>query len=203
VKLTTKGHATRARIVAGAAAHVREHGVEATTLDAVMARTGTSKGQLFHYFPGGKDELFLEVARHEAARVLADQEPHLQQLDSWESWYAWRDAVVERYRAQGPNCPLSAVTAQVRNTPGAAEVAKVLLAQWQCHIGRGVRVMQQRGQVDAAVDADRMAAAFIAGIQGGVTVLMSTGDIGHLETILDLLIGHLGGVRDGQPVVRP
>lgn len=48
--LTTKGTATRQRIIDGAADEIREHGVAATTLDDVLARTGTSKGQLFHYF---------------------------------------------------------------------------------------------------------------------------------------------------------
>ncbi|MFC7624159.1 hypothetical protein [Microlunatus sp. GCM10028923] len=45
--------------------------------------TRTSKGQLFHYFPGGKEELLLAVARHEADRVLDDQQPHLGDLTSW------------------------------------------------------------------------------------------------------------------------
>jgi AcrR family transcriptional regulator len=49
--LTAKGLATRQRIIDGAAAEIREHGIAATTLDDVRARTGTSKSQLFHYFP--------------------------------------------------------------------------------------------------------------------------------------------------------
>ncbi|MCL2733162.1 MAG: TetR/AcrR family transcriptional regulator, partial [Actinomycetia bacterium] len=47
-ELTAKGKATRQRIVEGAAAVVRERGVGAATLEDVMARTRTSKSQLFH-----------------------------------------------------------------------------------------------------------------------------------------------------------
>jgi AcrR family transcriptional regulator len=94
--LTPKGQATRARIVEGAAEVVRELGVGMATLDDIRARTGTSKSQLFHYFPGGKDALLLAVARYEAGRVLDDQQPHLGRLDSWDAWHAWRDAVVDR-----------------------------------------------------------------------------------------------------------
>jgi len=61
-ELTAKGEATRNRIVEGAAVVLREKGVSAATLDDVMARTQTSKSQLFHYFPAGKDELLLAVA---------------------------------------------------------------------------------------------------------------------------------------------
>ncbi len=57
--LTAKGAATRRRIVEGAAEEIREHGVSTTTLDDIRARTLTSKGQLFHYFPGGREELLL------------------------------------------------------------------------------------------------------------------------------------------------
>ena len=81
--LTRKGAATRQRIVEGAAAEIREHGVLRTTLDDVMARTRTSRSQLFHYFPGGKDELLLAVARYEADRVLVDQQPYLGDLSTW------------------------------------------------------------------------------------------------------------------------
>ena len=80
--LTTKGQATRARIIEGAAEVVRELGVGMATLDDIRARTGTSKSQLFHYFPRGKDALLLAVAHYEADRVLEDQQPHLGRLDS-------------------------------------------------------------------------------------------------------------------------
>jgi AcrR family transcriptional regulator len=46
--LTRKGAATRQRIVEGAAAEIREQGVLRTTLDDIMARTRTSRSQLFH-----------------------------------------------------------------------------------------------------------------------------------------------------------
>ena len=61
-RLTPKGRATRQRIVDGAAAEIRIRGAVATTLEDVMAHTATSKSQLFHYFPGGKDQLLLAVA---------------------------------------------------------------------------------------------------------------------------------------------
>jgi AcrR family transcriptional regulator len=104
VKLTPKGAATRGRIIEGASAEIRENGVS-VTLDDIRVRTGTSKSQLFHYFPDGREQLLLAVARYEADRVLADQQPQLGDLTSWASWRAWRDAVVARYREQGQQCP--------------------------------------------------------------------------------------------------
>jgi AcrR family transcriptional regulator len=189
--LTPKGAATQQRIVEGAASQLREHGVT-VTLDDIRARTGTSKSQLFHYFPGGREQLLLAVARYEADRVLADQQPQLGDLTSWAAWLEWRDTVVARYRAQGQQCPLNALVSQLgRMTPGAQAVVAQLMAQWQAQIAAGVRNMQGAGEVAQDLDADRTAAAMLAGIQGGVVMMMSTGDVTPLEAALDLGIGYL------------
>ncbi|MEU0967295.1 TetR/AcrR family transcriptional regulator [Streptomyces sp. NPDC005917] len=190
--LTAKGRATRARIVEGAAEVLRAQGVAATTLDDIRGRTGTSKSQLFHYFPDGKDALLLAVARFEADRVLEDQQPHLGQLDSWESWRQWRDVVVARYELQGDQCPLGALFLQVgRSSPGARAIVTELMRQWQRQLARGMRALRTNGLVSPDLDIDRTAAALLAGIQGGVTIMMSTGDSTHLKAALDTGIEHL------------
>ncbi|MER6973310.1 TetR family transcriptional regulator [Nocardioides sp. NPDC000445] len=194
---TTKGMATRQRMLEGAAAYLRGTDPGNATLDDIRAATQTSKSQIFHYFPGGKEELFLEVARLEAARVIDDQQPHLSELDSWAAWDRWRKAVIARYKAQGVNCPLAALMNQVGSVPGAAEVSTTLIRRWQDYVQRGIETMQANGSVSAELDAGRTAAAIIAGIQGGVSVLQVTGRTDHLEAILTLLISHL---RDSGPV---
>jgi AcrR family transcriptional regulator len=184
--LTAKGRATRDRIVHGAAEVLRDRGVASATLDDVLSRTGTSKSQLFHYFPEGKDQLLLAVAQLEADQVLADQQPHLGCLDSWDAWSRWRDAVVERYEEQGDHCPLGSLFLQIgRDTPGARAIVVELLRQWQEHLATGIRAMQEAGHVPAGLDVDRAAAALLAGIQGGVTILLSTGRSDHLRAALD------------------
>ena len=190
--LTRKGAATRQRIVEGAAAEIRERGVLRTTLDDVLARTGTSKSQLFHYFPDGRDALLLAVARFEADRVLADQQPHLGDLSTWAAWQDWRDALVARYRAQGQHCPLATLNSELgRNSPGAQAVSAELMGRWQEEIADGIRRMQATGGVDPTLDAARSAAALLAGIQGGVLLLLTTGSTVHLEAALDVGIAQL------------
>ncbi|MFD8686657.1 TetR/AcrR family transcriptional regulator [Streptomyces sp. NPDC059651] len=190
--LTPKGAATKQRIIEGAAAAIRRHGVFALTLDDVLALTSTSKSQLFHYFPGGKDELMLAVARHEAERVISDQQPELSTLTSWPAWRNWRDKVVSRYREQGRECPLDIAVSHIGSaTAGAQAVATGLLDRWQGELATGIRHMQSIGEIDADRDADRSAAALLAGIQGGVVILLSTGRMGHLEAALDQGIADL------------
>ena len=87
--LTTKGAATRQRIIEAASAEIREFGVT-VTLDDIRARARASKSQLFHYFPEGREQLLLAVARYEAGLVLSDQQPQLGNLTSWAAWLVWR-----------------------------------------------------------------------------------------------------------------
>jgi AcrR family transcriptional regulator len=189
--LTTKGTATQQRIVTAAADEIREFGVTAT-LDDIRGRARVSKGQLFHYFPDGREELLLAVARYEADRVLADQQPELGDLGSWAAWLAWRDRVLARYREQGQQCPLNALVSQLgRMTPGAQAVVAELMSQWQGDIKAGIVRMQAAGEVTGELDAGRAAAAILAGIQGGVVMLMSTGDLTPLEAALDLGLDYL------------
>lgn len=192
--LTPKGRATRQRIVEGAAAEIRMRGVAATTLDDIRARTQTSKSQLFHYFPDGKDQLLLAVAEYEARMVLDDQQPYLGELTSWAAWQRWRDVVVDRYRRQGQHCPLAVLMSEIgRTTPGAEAVTAALITQWHNEIAGGIRDMQGQGKITRTVDAETAAAALLAGIQGGVGIMLATGDLSFLEAALDHGIGALRG----------
>ena len=192
--LTAKGRATRERIIEGAAAEVRARGVSATTLDDVRARTQTSKSQLFHYFPGGREQLLLAVAEHEARRVLSDQQPHLSALTSWAAWRRWRDTVLARYRRQGQHCPLAVLMSEIgRTSPGAQAVTAALMRQWHDAIATGVREMQRQDKIGTGIDPDRAAASLLAGIQGGVGIMLATGDLDYLQAALDVGIESLRG----------
>ena len=189
---TPKGETTRARIVASAAEVLREQGVASATLDDMRNRSGTSKSQLFHYFPDGKDQLLLAVAQYEADRVLDDQQPYLGCLDSWQAWYRWRDTVVQRYEAQGEQCPMGSLFQHIgRSTPGAQAIVVELMRQWQQSLAAGVQALHDRGLIGTQVDVGQAAAALLAGIQGGVSLLLSTGQSVHLRAALDFWITQL------------
>ena len=113
-RLTARGAATRARIVAAAASLVRGQGVAGTSLDDVMAATGTSKSQLYHYF-ANKDALVCEVVKTQLGQVIAAQQPDLGEVSSWEGLQRWCDHVVAVTRAtQGVGgCPLGSLVGEL------------------------------------------------------------------------------------------
>jgi TetR/AcrR family transcriptional regulator, lmrAB and yxaGH operons repressor len=60
----TRNGSERTAIVAALGEVFREHGFEGASLSLISERTGLGKGSLYHFFPGGKDEM--------AAAVLDD-----------------------------------------------------------------------------------------------------------------------------------
>ncbi len=200
--LTERGTATRARIIEGAAREIQEHGAT-VTLDDIRAVTRTSKSQLFHYFPAGKEQLLLAVAEHEAARVLEDQQPFLGEFSDRAGLLAWRDAVIERYRAQGVQCPLAAIMGEVgRATPAARAITTTLILEWERQIAAGIERMRRVGIVDGSIDSARAARVVIAGIQGGVAIMLVTGSLDYLTAALDAAIDGLGSGEATAPGVR-
>src|SRR6267154_4004607 len=151
--LTARGVATRSRIVEAAADLIYAHGVERTSLDDVMAASGVSKSQLYHYF-ADKDALVLEVIARQTERILDAQRPHLEALDSLSALKAWRDAFVRLNKAaQYRGCPLGSLASELASD---SEPARKRLAEsfsmWGNRIESGLVKMRERGELGASAD---------------------------------------------------
>jgi hypothetical protein len=79
-----------------------------------------------------------------------------------------------------------------RTDPAAQAVTRSLLLRWRRDLAAGVRAMQEAGSARSSLDPDRFAGAIVAGIQGGVAILLATGSSADLEAVLDLLLDQLG-----------
>jgi AcrR family transcriptional regulator len=185
--LTPKGAATKARIVESAADLVLARGMAGTSLDDICAGTATSKSQLFHYFHGGKAELVGSIAELQFGRVLDAQRPHIDELDRWESWQAWRDAVVAHYGSQEHwGCPIGALASEVAGRePVLQAQLTASMDLWRDLLADGVDRMRTAGLVRSDTDPSEMALGMFAALQGGL-LLMQTMELIHpLEVALD------------------
>ncbi len=198
-RLTPKGEATRARIVAAAAGEMFERGAAGTSLDDVKAVAGVSSSQLYHYF-ADKQALVLAVIEHQTGAILNGQEPLLSHLDSVEALRAWRDLLVQTQRAlhcQG-GCPLGTLGSELAETdPEARERAAAGLRRWEASIREGLRTMQARGELAAGTDPDDLALATLAALQGGLVLTQIYRQTRPLEVALDAMLDHI------ESLVRP
>jgi AcrR family transcriptional regulator len=186
-RLTAKGAAMRNKIVATAADLVLARGVGATTLDDIRAGTGTSKSQLFHYFPGGKADLVKAIALFQAERVFDAQRPHLDELDTWSSWERWREAVVAHYGAQCHwGCPIGAMVSELAGSnPALAAIPKRHMVRWRRYLRDGLVRMRRARALRADVDVEQLSWSIIASLQGGLLLTQAARSLVPLRASLD------------------
>ena len=196
-RLTARGAATKARIVAAAASLVQQRGVAGTSLEAVMEATGTSKSQLYHYF-ADKDALISEVIKTQLGGVIAAQEPHLREVSSWEGLQRWCDHLVTMTRAtQGVGgCPLGSLVGELADRSDAARHELVrCFAEWQSYLLNGFRVMRDNDELAAEADVDELALTMMSALQGGLLMAQTTRSARPLELALNMALEHIAGYR--------
>ena len=76
-KNVERGQATRAHLIEVATRLFATHGYDGTSIEAVLAESGVSRGSLYHHFPG-KEALYLAVFEVLGDRLGADMTAALQ-----------------------------------------------------------------------------------------------------------------------------
>jgi AcrR family transcriptional regulator len=197
-RLTARGAATRARIVAAAASLVYERGFAGTSLDDVMAATGTSKSQLYHYF-ADKDALVREVIKAQLGRIIAAQQAAgLHDVTSWEALQRWCDHFLAATAAtQGAGgCPLGSLVGELADQ---SEPARRVLAQcfadWQSYLSRGFAVMRDNGELAAQADPAELALTMLSALQGGLLIAQALRSARPLELALNMALQHMAAYR--------
>jgi TetR/AcrR family transcriptional regulator, transcriptional repressor for nem operon len=186
---TAKGRATQERIVAAACELIGERGVAAASLDAVIARAGVSKSQLYHYFDD-RAALLRAVVVHNADGLIEGIGP----VDGWDAIRSWFDAMLDGQVERGGcgGCPLGSLVAQLAETDDETRaVLAASLARWEAQLGEGLRAMQHRGELARGADPGALATATIAAIEGGLLLTQATRDPGRLAVALDAAFAHL------------
>ena len=197
-RLTPRGAATRARIVDGAASLVYEHGFAGTSLDDVMAATGTSKSQLYHYF-ADKDALIREVIKAQLGRIIAAQEAAgLNEVSSWDALQRWCDHFVTATRAtQGAGgCPLGSLVGELADqSEPARRVLAQCFAEWQSYLSEGFEAMRDKGELAARADPAELALTLLSALEGGLLMAQATRSARPLELVLNMALQHMAGYR--------
>lgn len=185
------GAETRSRITRTAAALMRRRGYHATGLTEVLARSEAPKGSLYHYFPGGKEQLASEAVR-EGARVVTEQ--------ITAAFAANGDlAGVLRTFAHGlatglaesgfrDGCPVATVTLDAASdSPVIAEACAAGFREWRARIAGE---LGRWGYAEA--DAVKVATLVLSAFEGALLVARATRDERPLHDVADTLGDALG-----------
>ncbi|MGW5259103.1 TetR/AcrR family transcriptional regulator [Streptomyces sp. NPDC004012] len=191
-KLTSKGQATRARILEHAAELIYTNGVHATNNEQLRRAAGVSGSQLNHYFPS-KESLVLAVIAWRAERVLTfHRDERFAGFDTLDALRAWADFYIGYERAYQEGCTLGSLASEIIKTD--LDVHDELASafdQWRGIFREGIERMQQLGRISAEADPTQLANLLLAAFQGGMLLAQVARDIAPLKDALHTAIDHL------------
>lgn len=192
-KLTSRGAATRQRIVLAAAELMHVRGVAATTIDEVLAASATSKSQFYQHF-SDKAGLVYDVISVRADEILSWQRIRLEKVDSLRGLGQWRDAMVQRCALRRGlwGCELGSLAAELSDTDDDARRSLAEhFAEWRGLLAAALERMRDAGELVADVDAAALATGLLAAVEGGYLLSQTAHDPRLMQTAMNAAIAHV------------
>jgi AcrR family transcriptional regulator len=193
--VTSRGRETKRRVVAAAAELMYVRGVSATSLDDVLAASGTGKSQFYHYFRS-REELIEEVLSHQLGEVLTEQRRFA--IDSWQGIRAWMEGlvVVHETKLDFRGCPLGSIAGEILEEGSRLRSrASEAFVEWESSLAAGLGKMQERDLLRRDADAAAIAEAMISTLQGGYLLAATKRDSRPMRTAVGLALDHLRSFR--------
>jgi TetR/AcrR family transcriptional repressor of lmrAB and yxaGH operons len=179
VKTVPRPDRSRAALIDKAATLFRRQGYAATGVTQILEEAGVKPGSLYHHFPQGKQQLAAAVVETEGTgierllrRFLATGRPVADVVDRWVDLLV---AGLAGDRRDG--CPIEPIaTESVNASPLVREASARAFKGW-------CAAVEERLHSDgwAAAEAERVALAVIALIEGALILSRISGDAGALE----------------------
>jgi AcrR family transcriptional regulator len=182
--------AERSDVIPILAETFRTHGYEGASLSVIGKATGLGKGSLYHFFPGGKEEMAKAVL-DEIASWLRDHvfEPLREAKEASSAVKSMFAAVDEYFRGGGRMCVVGIfAVSDVRDR--FSEVVRVYFQDW---IDALASTLVRLGH--APRTARSLAEDAVASIQGGLVLARAIGDTGAFARSLERLQTRLLDVR--------
>jgi TetR/AcrR family transcriptional regulator, lmrAB and yxaGH operons repressor len=186
-KRSTKTLQTRTRLLDTTGQLFRAQGFHATGLDELLRLSGTPKGSLYHYFPGGKDQLAIAALDHVVIQIkqqmltlLASSDDPLEALRTWLDFMA--KSLAESDFRNG--CPIAALTVDVAcDRDSVREACERCFNIWLEMLAEHFK---RAGYTEKR--AKNLAILFLAALEGGAILSRAQKNVAPLNVIADQLI---------------
>jgi AcrR family transcriptional regulator len=151
------------RIVEAMRASVGRRGAAGSTFDHVAKEAGVSRG-LLHYYFGSKEQLLVEVVRHDCELRIEAMDERLARADSAD---AMVQALVSQLEAFVQDEPATqAVVYEMLSASRHSEEIRSELAElyrrWRAHLAEALREKDKEGVISLQADAESVASVLFA-----------------------------------------
>lgn len=186
VKEVPLARGVRDRMVASAVDLLARKGLQATSFNEVLEKSGAPRGSVYHHFPEGKDELVgsaLDLAGARAIEWLDQKagEP-AEEVVAW-FLHIWRQVLVRSNFEAG--CAVLAVTVAA-DSPELLQHAAGVFRTWRRRLAE---LLEQGGM--ASPDAARMAATLIASTEGAVALSRAEQSLEPFDLVAEQLLDQI------------
>jgi len=190
---STKGAEARQRIIAAAADLFHQQGVRATSPDQILEKSGTGKGQFYHYFKN-KERLVHEVLQSHLDAIRDGTAPLNYEIEAWQDLEEWFHSQIALQRSfkMSRGCPFGTIGNELTDNDELVrqdlaliwEVVKNKIATFFCKEKAKGRLIQE-------ADAESMADFCIAVIQGAMLMGKVKRNSQPVETTVREALAHL------------
>jgi TetR/AcrR family transcriptional repressor of nem operon len=166
----TAAGSSRQRMIDAALDLFHQKGVNATSVDQVLARSRTGKSQFSHYFKT-KDGLVLAVLQHLHAAIRSGVVETNYDVRTWKDFERWFESYLAYQRSVGceRSCPIGTIGADVGNDQPLLRQELRLFLQWsRGRLARFFAERQAAGELEPSADPETLADFCISIMQGGM-----------------------------------
>lgn len=191
---------TRERLIDEATRLINTQGFGATSINDLLAASGSTKGSLYHYFPG-KDGLGLAVLEQAQSDFVAFLENALTGATPGEQLTGFLTAALAKHRDVGfvGGCIFGNTALEMADSDTAyARVVQDVFDRWIARLRTVIEAAQQVGQVRVDLSADQLAGHVVSALEGGIMLSRLRKEEGPLASCVECLVVFL---RPPGPVV--
>ena len=182
--MARRGTETRERILDGAQRLVLEHGLAATSVDAILAESETSKGAFFHHFPTKNDLARALVERYAEGDVAfleefmakaeaANDDPALQVI----AFIRFFEEAADEMVSQQPSCLyVSYIYEKQLFEDGTNDVIVGAVLAWRERLAAKIREAAAAHPPRTQIDADALADHVFATFEGAFMLTRAMSD---------------------------
>jgi TetR/AcrR family transcriptional regulator, transcriptional repressor for nem operon len=191
---TSRGRASRERLVEAAVASVTEHGIKQLRLDEVLSSAGSSKSQMYHYF-SDRDALIDAAVAHRCEEFLGQLGEAFGSVSSLAELATLLDRFASDYAVHLSGCPIGTLAGELTAGPEPARDTVVeAFAVWEGYLTSALQRIQATGDLGSEHDAGELALGLLTALEGGMFLSQVRRSDRPLRVALDSALAYLNSL---------